>query len=109
MITAFVIYGTVAFWPANDAQPIEQRLLPMRMTFDTQEECTSTLRRRIAEHIAATGVLSVRQDTTKAILCGTMQLSAHADADSDRRYREEVLGSVRGSSSGQNVLREFVK
>ena len=54
MINAFVIYAQIIFWPSSaiGGQPIADRVLPIKASYDTQEQCNQALRERIAAHIA---------------------------------------------------------
>ena len=111
MINAFVIYAQIVFWPSSalGGQPFVDRVLPIKASFDTQEECNQVLRERIAAHIARTGVASVRKELTTGELCQPRMIRAHYTAEDDEEYRRMVTNAMSGQTQGRGVINEFVK
>jgi hypothetical protein len=109
MITAYVLHAVIVFWPASNSQPVEDRILPIKLSFDTQEECTAALRARIAAHMERTGVPSVRKEQSYGRMCLPLQIAAPYTEEDDRQNLAQTLAVVRGSSASKDVLSEFTK
>lgn len=111
MINAFVIYAQIVFWPSSSlgGEPMVDRILPIKASYASQEECNTALREKIQAHIERTGVKSVRKELTTGDLCVPRMLAAHYTEADDAAYAQMIRGAVSGQAQGRSVLNEFAK
>jgi hypothetical protein len=111
MISAFVIYANIVFWPSSmlGGEPMADRILPIKASYETQDQCAAALREKIQAHIDRTGVKSVRKELTTGDLCVPRMLAAHYTEADDAAYAQMIRGAVSGQAQGRGVLNEFVK
>jgi hypothetical protein len=109
MSTAYLISAVIAFSPASYNQPKDQLVLPIRRSFDSQQECNDFLRKRISDHMAKYQLPSVRQELSTGSMCRQADLIRNITEDEDRAYFEKVTGSLRQAQQQENVLNEFTR
>lgn len=76
MISEYVLFATLIFYPGNNSTPdtTADRIMSIRRSYATYDECLAGLKSRVADHILITGSPGLRPNTADGVVCKLMDI-----------------------------------
>ena len=101
MISEYVLFTTLIFYPGTNSTPdtVADRLVPIKRSYATHEECLTELKARIADHKLITGSPGLRPNTTDGVVCKVKAIdypyTEAVDLEWRAKYKRELAETLR--------------
>jgi len=103
MITEYVLFAVITFLPGTSTQ-FSDRMLPLKLSFSTADECLNALKMHIDVHRAETGAGEVRRENIQGAVCMPVAISRHYTEQENAAYQKQRMDSIKASLGADDVL-----